>query len=637
MLVLGASLHFLPTHVVAQSPAPPQPDPLMQLMLSQPSIEISTNVEIRAVLDPMVVRVGEKSTYRVTINAVSDSIKWPDDIYAPGELTLKQSARGQILQPAGAALKPMTTINHHVTASATGEFTIPEFRVKVYGRNVTVPAARLVVSTNLNFAVTNATRLFIELSETNAYCGQPVKVRVLMPSTLNNFMQALQQVQLNGDGILLDQSAVRQRIQQMDIRGSISTAPVVSVPVYSHTGADTKPTVDNGNIRGRTGPTFIYESTLTPLVAGRIDVTAQAFTAGNQFSGGIIISGNAVIQGGPPQYTLLDSDVVRLNVEPLPRAGALPGFNGAIGKFTLDAPQLSTNRVRVGDAVKLLVTFRTEGEIKRLLAPPPPAVTNWQMLPPLPEGGLVMTGTATNLSSAQTFSYTMIPLTNDMTATPAIPFSYFDPQRKAYVNLTIPAMPIQVSSGAATAEAQAIAQTAAATTDESKLKLSGLATTPGRAASLSPLQLSSGFLWGQLVPLLGFIGLWLWDRRRRYYELHPEVLVRKRARRALRRERVALNKAAQANDAARFVDLAVNALRIGSAPHFPAAPRALVGRDVLELLDETERVGREGDVVRRIFSATDAAQFSTTASEATELLTLRSDLDRVLDKLEAKL
>lgn len=605
MLALGAFLILKPTDVVAQSPAP-QPDPLMQLMLSQPSIEISTNIEIRAVFDPPIVSVGEKSIYRVTINAVSDSIKWPEDIYAPGELTIKRSARGQILQPAGSMLKPMTTINHHVTAAKPGSFTIPEFKVRVYGRNVTVPAAHLVVATNTNPGAIRTAKLFMELSETNVYSGQPVKMRVLMPATQGTLMQALQQVQLNGDGILLDQSSVRQRIQQMEFNG-------------------------------RTGPTYIYESTLIPLVAGRIDVAAQAFTAGNQFSGSIVIQGNTVIQGGAPQYLLLDSDPVRLNVEPLPRTGELPGFNGAIGQFTLEPPQLSTNRVRVGEPVKLLVMFRTDGEIKRLLAPPPPAVTNWQMFPPVVEGGLMLSATTTGISSAQTFSYTLIPLTNIMTATPAIPFSYFDPAQKKYVDLTIPAVPIEILSGLATAEAQAIAQAAAATTGERKLKLSGLSTTPGRTTSLVPIQLQGGFLWGQFVPIFGFTGLWLWDRRRRFYESHPHVLVRKRALRALRRERAALQKAAQANDAVSFANTAVSALRIASAPHFPATPRALVGRDVLELLGEEDRDGQSGEVVRRIFSATDEAQFGPSAMDAANLLALLPELDRVLDQLEEKL
>lgn len=579
----------------------------MQLMLTQPSVEISTNVEIHATFDPLVIGLGEQSTYRVTINAVSDSIKWSDDIYAPMELTLKQSARGQILQPAGAVLKPITTINHHVTATQAGEFTIPEFRVKVYGRNVTVPFARLIVSTNASAAAPRPARLFLGLSETNAYCGQPLKVRVLMPAAQNNVVQALQQVQINGDGILLDQSAVRQRIQQMEFNG-------------------------------HAGPAYIFESTLTPLVAGRIDVTAQAFTAGNQFFGGITIHGNATILGGASQYVLLDSDAVQLNIEPLPRAGVLPGFNGAIGQFTLDPPQLETNRVRVGDAVKLFVTFRTEGEIKRLLSPPPPAVTNWQMFPPVTEGAQMLTATANSISSAQTFSYTLIPLTNNMTATPTIPFSYFNPQSKTYVDLTIPSLSITVLAGKATAEAQAIAQVAAAVSNDKKLKLSSLATAPGRTAtSLVPLQMRGSFLLLQLVPLAGFAGLWFWDRRRRFFEQHPEVLVRRKAKRALRRECVALRSAASVGDASRFANIAVNALRVACAPHFPATPRALVGRDVLELFNQSEQQGRTGEVVKKFFAITDAAQFSPTSTEANELLGLQNELNRVLDELEARL
>src|SRR6186713_1406661 len=116
-LMLGVFILLSQARVSAQSPSPSQPDPLMQLMLSQPAIDISTNVEVRVSFDPPVIRVGEKTTYRVTINAVSDSIRWPDDIFAPMELTMRPSARGQVLQTFGDKLRPATTINHHVTAS----------------------------------------------------------------------------------------------------------------------------------------------------------------------------------------------------------------------------------------------------------------------------------------------------------------------------------------------------------------------------------------------------------------------------------------------------------------------------------------------------------------------------------------
>ncbi|MGC3960138.1 MAG: hypothetical protein QM813_20085 [Verrucomicrobiota bacterium] len=138
------------------------------------------------------------------------------------------------------------------------------------------------------------------MAETNAYCGQPVKVQILMPSVSGNVIQSLSQVQLNGDGILLDQSAVRQRIRQMEFPGSnelVSNLPVGNAPVYSIPGAAARPPVDDDEIRRRTRPVYTYESTLTPLVAGRLSITAQGFTAGNQFTGGIVIQGNVTIPG----------------------------------------------------------------------------------------------------------------------------------------------------------------------------------------------------------------------------------------------------------------------------------------------------------------------------------------------------
>jgi hypothetical protein len=287
--------------------------------------------------------------------------------------------------------------------------------------------------------------------------------------------------------------------------------------------------------------------------------------------------------------------------------------------------------------VKVFVTFRSAGNLKRVVAPPPPGVTNWQIFPAVPD---TAPRAPTNPAAGNfvSFSYSLIPLTNSMTATPEIPFSYFDPERKTYVDLTIPPLPIKVVAGLATAEAQALAQAAAATTNNIKLKLSGLAAAPGRAAtSLIPLQLRGGFWWAQAVPLVGFTGLWFWDRRRRFFALHPEILVRRRAKRALRRERVVLQKAAQAGDALRFAQVAVTALRVACAPHFPAIPRALVGRDVLELFEDNARHGRTGEVVRQFFAVTDATQFSPTAAEASALLKLQPELEVVLNELEARL
>src|SRR6266403_2352735 len=62
---------------------PPGQDPLMQLMMSQPPVDLTSPVTPTAVFDPPVVRPGEKTIYRVTFNALEPAIEWPEQIKAP--------------------------------------------------------------------------------------------------------------------------------------------------------------------------------------------------------------------------------------------------------------------------------------------------------------------------------------------------------------------------------------------------------------------------------------------------------------------------------------------------------------------------------------------------------------------------
>jgi hypothetical protein len=611
-------LALLSAAVARTSPA--AQDPLITLMLSQPKIDITSPAGATAAFDPPAVRPGEQAVYRVTFNALEESVSWPAEPPAAPGLEMRAGAHGQILQMTGPAMQPRTTFNYHVQPSKPGEFVVPEFTVKVYGRDVRVPAARLEVTATPPAAAAPAQRLLLEFTRTNLYAGQPARVRVLFPGSSGGSVQGLAQVQLTGDGFIVDQSAVQQRITAV-----------------SRAGANV--------------PTYIYETTLTPLTAGRLSILAQGFSAGLHVSGPLIITAGAIIPGGLPQYTLLDSDPVELEVKPLPRTGELPGFTGAIGTFAVDAPALATNTIQLGDPVKLTVTVRGDNGFVHLVAPPPPQTREWQVFAPTADSatapGAPTSGFPTpwrgapgaHLPVCAAFTYTLIPLTAEARATPAIPFSYFDPDRGVYVDLTIPPASITVKGGAASADAQALLQSQSSEAENEKEPvLSDLALSPGLAAgSLVPVQQRVWFFLVQLAFGGAFLGLWIWDRRRRYLEQHPDVVLRRRARRALRAEWRALRRAAQAGDAPRFAARAVGAMRIACAPHYPAEPRALVGADVLAVLPETDRAGRVGEVVRRFFAVTDEARFATAPAEAGDLLGLRPEVESVLQKLEERL
>jgi len=605
----------------------------MSLLMSQPKTEIASNVVAAASFDPPFVRPGEAAVYRVSFNALEESVVWPEKLNAPAELGFRAGGRGQILYFNGTNLVPRTMFNYHLRAPRLGRFTAPEFTVAVYGKPVSVPAAELNVVASLPASMPQAQGLVFDVPETNLYAGQTVKARVLLVASPGGQLRTLSQVQINGEGVLVDQGAARQQVG----------------PVRRGAG---------------TVPAYIYETALTPLQTGKLTVFAQGFSAGNRYSGPLTgPRGPGPLPFNLVEFTLLDSQPVELQVRPLPRQGELPGFTGAIGSFSLEPPRLAADPLRAGETVKLSVTVHGDGNVGRLAAPPPPQVRDWQVfaatpepLPPasplavLPRQPPVAQGSAT-------FLYTLVPLTTAARATPPIPFSYFDPKRAAYVDLTIPPVPVTVRPGEKGGDLAVLEQADRGPAgSEKEPGLSGLAPGPGlAAATLAPVQRRPWFPLVQLAPAAAFVGLWGWDRRRRFLEQHPEVVLRRRARRALRRHWRALRRAAQAGDAPRFAEAAVAAMQAACAPHFPAEPRALVGADVLPLLSRAQappedgqtEAPREGmgpelaagaaEVARRFFVLTDAARFSPGGADARELLALQPELEKVLQYWERRL
>ena len=588
----------------AQVPANMSAEQLMQIMRSQPAVDISAPVTATALFDPPVVRPGEKAIYRVKLNATAVSVKWPEKLPAPPGLSLRLTGTGQTLQNVDGRYQNLAGFVHEARADAPGRFTMPEFTVEVYGQPVVIPAAQLEVKTDLPEPHEPARQLRIEASATNVYVGEVFDVSVLLPATVAGIGEAVADLQLNAESFVVDKNQARQAIR-----------PVT--------------------VNGRTVTSYVYETTLTPIAAGKLNVSAQGFTAGMIFGGQITINGQVTIPGGPPSFNLLDSEPVTINVGPLPAGSELPGFSGAVGSYTLDPPSLATNVLKAGEPVKLTVVIRGQKNLGRLNPPLPPHANGWQVFPA--ERGAILPADG-NLEAGASFKYTLIPLSETVRATPAIPFSCFDPASGKYVDLTIPALPVTVLPGEAAAADTVLMTSENPAGDENKASLSKLSPSPGWAAGgLVPWQLHGWFPLVQVFPALGFCGLWFWDRRRRFLEQHPEIVRQRAAKRALRRERRLLDQAAEAGDAENFVRRGIHALQIASAPHYPAAPQALVCSDVLQILATPDREGKSGETVRRFFAAADAAAFGNSTETRTGLLAEKSGLQEILLKLEARL
>ena len=582
-----------PVLVRAQLPVTLPPGAAAQFMVPQPAVDLARlgRISATAMFDPPAVRVGDTTFYRVTVGATENSTVWPEVISVPTELKLGTAIRGQVGLEDGTAFNPVTGFVYEVTPTAAGRFVISNFVISAGGQSVEIPATTLVVVESNSIApAAVARRLWLDVSSTNLFVGQPVRVHVMLPAGPGNQIDFLSDIQFNGSGFMTDKIATRQ-------------------------------TVEVVNHDGQQKPAYIFETVATPLTAGSLALSAQGFTAGRNFGGQITISGQGqpvVIPGGVPKSVLLSSEVVHLNVRSLPVEGELPGFTGALGMFRPDQPQLSTNRLRVGEPVHLKYGFKPRTNLTRYVPPEAPRSRDWQIIADQPPGG----------------GFTLIPLTDEALETPAIPFSAFDFATESYYDLTIPALPVTVIGDGLPVQLPAWSSD----DDNSEpRKLSALAAMPGKTvAGLKPLQLQGWFVFLQILPVPGFLALWRWDARRRFLEAHPEIIRRQKAKRDLRREKTALQQAVAAGDAGEFVRHAAAAMRIAVAPHFPADAQALVGGDVLSQLDDAGRNGTSGETVRKIFAAADA-QFAATIPARADLLGLQSDVAVTLQKLEEKL
>ena len=368
-------------------------------------------------------------------NALEESIEWPANLTAPPQLEMRPGAHGQILQMTGTNIEPRTSFNYRVRASSLGTFTVPEFVVQ--GRWQAGDGAGRAARGRLRAARHGAARA----ADSRSNCPSPT-CSSARPSRRASCCPGSP----GGHRARSGAAAVE--------RAGLPGGPGRGPPAHR-----------NDATRRVTVPVFIYETTLTPVTTGKLTVFAQGFTAGNRFSGPIVITGPATIPGGPPQYTLLESDPVELNVRPLPREGELPGFTGAIGSFAVGPPKLATNVLRVGDPVKLTVTItnRGDGPLARLVAPPPPQARDWQVFaatdfapaqpvpPPQPRACRATRRAALSPAAPGRCRPSTTPSSRSpKPRAPRRPFLSVTstPRAGAYVDLTIPSVPVTVKPGA---------------------------------------------------------------------------------------------------------------------------------------------------------------------------------------------
>ena len=125
----------------------------------------------------------------------------------------------------------------------------------------------------------------------------------------------------------------------------------------------------------------------------------------------------------------LASKPVSIIVKPLPETGKPAGFNGAVGKFTVQS-QLENTTVSTGDPVILKVQVKGAGNFTVINAPSISLPDELNAYDPVIKE--TVDKSVYPMSGVKTFTYTFTARKAGKYTIPAVTFSYFDPSKGAY-------------------------------------------------------------------------------------------------------------------------------------------------------------------------------------------------------------
>jgi len=280
-----------------------------------------------------------------------------------------------------------------------------------------------------------------------------------------------------------------------------------------------QPEQDTEVVDGRRFTTVRLRTTMTALRPGPVELHATMEMNVSTSRRGAdpffdsMFGGNskpAQVEAPPPTLTVLA----------LPEAGKPAEFTGALGNFTFDLDAKPTS-LDAGDPITLRMTIAGHGNLDGVEAPRVPNDDAFRRYDPQPVKG-------EDGPTKRVFEQVLIPKRPDVRAIPAVRFSFFDPETRAYQTISRGPIAIEVHAAAASKAAVMDAGSPTAPTPATAAPLGRdivfIKDTPG---TFAPRGSNSRVAWLallQLLPLLAFVGLWEVARRRDRLAADPRLM-----------------------------------------------------------------------------------------------------------------
>ncbi len=455
-------------------------------------------------LDRDTMELGETATLSLTFEGGSPSSSPTLDV--PG-LDITSSGTSQSFSVVNGAMSSVVTITYSVTARNPGRYTIPSLTALVGGQTlVTQPVTLTVLRPNAPSAQdvhSGAEVAFMTLSlpSSKIFVGQELtaQLRIYVRDDVENFGN-FQFSSQAADGFSLGKN-----VQGGHTRVRIGNHDYTVIPVdYNITAT-------------RSGPLELgpFTATATVVLPSANQQDADSFF--RQF-----------FNQGEQRQVSLATTAIHADCSPLPVVQQPPGYNGAIGDFSMNLNVGPTN-VMAGDPVTVRIQISGHGDLDTVQMPDQSGLTGFKIFPPSVKTDY---SDALGDSGSKTFEEIVTPQSDRVREWPAFSFSYFNPDDGQYHTLSQPAVPLSVHAAGSTPVPV----------------LAGENPTPTQASpDILPVKESLGTLrlapapvfthpqfWAlQALPSLALVAAWFWrrqadslannPRRRRHNEVSQKI------------------------------------------------------------------------------------------------------------------
>ena len=136
----------------------------------------------------------------------------------------------------------------------------------------------------------------------------------------------------------------------------------------------------------------------------------------------------------------IKSKSLQVEVNPLPEKDKPSDFSGAVGSFSFKA-ELNKDKIKANEGINLRISVNGRGNLKLIEEPKINFPESFETFDPKVAENISVAG---GVSGSKTFDYLIIPREAGQYKINSLSFSYFDPEKKAYVNIPAPEFSIQV-------------------------------------------------------------------------------------------------------------------------------------------------------------------------------------------------